>query len=217
MAKRILAFFIAAVVLLGGLSAALAETAETTAVTGTGTAKGFGGDVTVTVTLADGVITIVDIEGPNETQGIGSNIVAEWPEAFVEANGIVDTYTGATFASITRKAVIEATIAALTAAGVNANDYMREYVSDQAEDVALEADVVVVGAGGAGMTAAIVAADMGCKVVVIESQPAVGGNSVKSTGGMNAAKTVYQDKNEFGEAAGVEKTLKAAEAYSDNE
>ena len=169
MAKRILAFFIAAVVLLGGLSAALAETAETTAVTGTGTAKGFGGDVTVTVTLADGVITIVDIEGPNETQGIGSNIVAEWPEAFVEANGIVDTYTGATFASITRKAVIEATIAALTAAGVNANDYMREYVSDQAEDVALEADVVVVGAGGAGMTAAIVAADMGCKVVVIDA------------------------------------------------
>ncbi len=217
MAKRILAFFIAAVMLLGGLSAALAETTEVTSVTGTGTAKGFGGDVTVTVTLADGVITIVDIEGPNETQGIGSNIVAEWPEAFVEANGIVDTYTGATFASITRKAVIEAALAALTAAGVNANDYMREYVSDQAEDVALEADVVVVGAGGAGMTAAIVAADMGCKVVVIESQPAVGGNSVKSTGGMNAAKTVYQDKNEFGEAAGVEKTLKAAEAYSDNE
>ena len=217
MAKRILAFFIAAVMLLGGLSAALAETTEVTSVTGTGTAKGFGGDVTVTVTLADGVITIVDIEGPNETQGIGSNIVAEWPEAFVEANGIVDTYTGATFASITRKAVIEATLAALTAAGVNANDYMREYVSDQAEDVALEADVVVVGAGGAGMTAAIVAADMGCKVVVIESQPAVGGNSVKSTGGMNAAKTAYQDKNEFGEAAGVEKTLKAAEAYSDNE
>ncbi|MCR4886807.1 MAG: flavocytochrome c [Clostridiales bacterium] len=217
MAKRMLAIFIAAVMLLGGLSAALAETAETTAVTGTGMAKGFGGDVTVTVTLADGVITIVDIEGPNETQGIGSNIVAEWPEAFVEANGIVDTYTGATFASITRKAVIEAAIAALTAAGVNANDYMREYVTDKAEDVVLDADVVIVGAGGAGMTAAIVAADMGVKVVVIESQPAVGGNSVKSTGGMNAAKTVYQDKNEFGEAAGVEKTLKAAEGYPDNE
>jgi len=42
----------------------------------------------------------------------------------------------------------------------------------------------------------------------------VGGNSVRSTGGMNAAKTVYQDTNEFGEEAGVEKTLKSAASYS---
>jgi fumarate reductase flavoprotein subunit len=67
------------------------------------------------------------------------------------------------------------------------------------------------------MVAAITAADAGKKVVIVESQPAVGGNSVKATGGMNAAKTVYQDKNEFGENAGVEKTLAAAEAYADNE
>ncbi len=46
----------------------------------------------------------------------------------------------------------------------------------------------------------------------------VGGNSVRATGGMNAGKTVYQDENEFGESAGVEKTLKtAAEKYADNE
>ena len=45
----------------------------------------------------------------------------------------------------------------------------------------------------------------------------VGGNSVKATGGMNAAKTPAQDENEFGESAGVEKQLKAAESYADNE
>ena len=67
------------------------------------------------------------------------------------------------------------------------------------------------------MTAALTASDAGKSVLVLESQPAVGGNSVKSTGGMNAAKTVYQDVNTFGESAGIEKTLAAAEAYADNE
>ena len=68
------------------------------------------------------------------------------------------------------------------------------------------------------MTAAITATDAGKKVIVVESQPIAGGNSVRSTGGMNAAKTPYQDKNEFKEAAGVEKTLAtAAEKFADNE
>ena len=72
-----------------------------------------------------------------------------------------------------------------------------------AEDSTVEADVVVVGAGGAGMTAAITAAAEGKSV---------------SSSSMNAGKTVYQDENEFGESAGVEKTLKtAAEKYADNE
>ena len=66
------------------------------------------------------------------------------------------------------------------------------------------------------MTAAITAAEEGKSVVILESQSAAGGNSVRATGGMNAAKTKYQDNNEFAESAGVEKTLAAAEAYMDN-
>ena len=218
MKNRILALLTALAMLLCILPAALATTAtETAVVTGTGTAQGFGGDVTVTMTLADGEIAIVEIVGDAETQGIGSKVVEEWPQAFVEANGIVDTYTGATFASITRLAVIKAARQALENTGVNPDDYMREAQAEEAKDETYEADIVVVGAGGAGMVAAITAADAGKKVVIVESQPAVGGNSVKATGGMNAAKTVYQDKNEFGEGAGVEKTLAAAKAYADNE
>ena len=214
MKKRILALLTVLALLLTALPALAAETAT---VTGSGTAQGFGGDVTVNVTLDGDQIAYVEIIGDSETQGIGGNIVAEWPEAFVEANGIVDTYTGATFAFVTRAAVIEAARQALAAAGVNPDDYMREAAEEKAEDVTMDADIVVVGAGGAGMIAAITAADAGKRVVIVESQPAVGGNSVKATGGMNAAKTVYQDKNTFGEAAGVEKTLAAAEAYGDNE
>ena len=217
MRNRIFATLIAMVMLLSLVPAAMAATVEVTAVTGIGTAKGFGGDVTVAITLVDGEIAYVEMTGDGETAGIGGNIINEWPEAFVNANGIVDTYTGATFAQITRNGVLEAARLALQNAGVNPDEYVFEFVEGTADDVTLDADVVIVGAGGAGMTAAIAAADAGKSVVILESQPAVGGNSVKSTGGMNAAKTVYQDANEFGESAGVEKTLKAAEAYADNE
>ena len=198
---------------------AFAETAvDTDTVTGTATVKGFGGDITVTVILDGENIKDVVIEGPGETAGIGQKIIDEWPLAFVEYNGIVDTYTGATFAGVTRTAVIEAMRQALQNAGVNPDDYMRKMEAEESTgDVTIETDIVIVGAGGAGMTAALTASDAGKSVLLIESQPAVGGNSVKSTGGMNAAKTVYQDENEFGEAAGIEKTLKAAEAYADNE
>ncbi len=213
MKKRILSLLVAVAMLLALAPAALAEE-----VTGTGTAKGYGGDVTVTITLKDGVITKVEAVGNDETDGIGKNVIAEWPQAFVDYDGIVDTYTGATFASITRAAFIEAALAALQDAGVNPEDFMREYVETAAEDMVIDTDVLIIGAGGAGMTAAITAADAGMKVVVLESQPAVGGNSVKSTGGMNAAKTSFQDANEFGEEAGVEKTLAAAkENWADNE
>ena len=211
MKKRILAIALALMLLLA--SAALAEP-----VIGNGTAQGYGGEITVQVTLEDGALTGVSATGDDETDGIGKNIINEWPAAFVEAGGIVDTYTGATFASFTRAGFIEAARAALEDAGVNPDDYMVEMAEEQAEDEVYEADVVIVGAGGAGMTAAITAADAGATVVVLEREPAVGGNSVKSTGGMNAAKTADQDENEFGEEAGVEKTLAtAAEKWADNE
>ena len=84
------------------------------------------------------------------------------------------------------------------------------------DDLVLTADVVVVGAGGAGMVAAITAADEGKEVVILESQPIVGGNSVKATGGMNASKTSVQDENSFEEEAGVEKILGSLEAWADH-
>ena len=59
--------------------------------------------------------------------------------------------------------------------------------------------------------------EKGADVIILESQAAVGGNSVRATGGMNAADTPAQDENEFGESAGVEKTLKTARTtYADN-
>lgn len=53
-------------------------------------------------------------------------------------------------------------------------------------------DIVVIGAGAAGFTAAITAHDAGAKVVLLEKQPLTGGNSMLSAGGMNAANTKMQ-------------------------
>ncbi|QOX80755.1 flavocytochrome c [Trichlorobacter lovleyi] len=54
-------------------------------------------------------------------------------------------------------------------------------------------DVVVIGAGAAGMTAAITAHDAGAKVILLEKQPITGGNSMLAAGGMNAAETRFQN------------------------
>lgn len=221
--KSVSALAMAAVIAVSlfgyGCGAKSASTSSNAGVSGdfTGTAKGFGGDVSVTLTLTDGAITGCTAEGKDETQGVGSEAIAQMPGKIAESGSIaVDGVSGAT---ATSTAIKEAAAAALTAAGLNPDDYKTAVENDAtAEDSTVDADVVVVGAGGAGMTAAITAAAEGKSVVVLESQSMVGGNSVRATGGMNAAKTVYQDENEFGESAGVEKTLKtAAEKYADNE
>lgn len=64
---------------------------------------------------------------------------------------------------------------------------------EQPKVVTKEADVVVVGAGGAGLAAAVSAADAGAKVIVVEKMPMVGGNTLRATGGLNAAGTKYQE------------------------
>ena len=221
--KSVSALAMAAVIAVSlfgyGCGAKPASTSSDAGVSGdfTGTAKGFGGDVSVTLTLTDGAITGCTAEGKDETEGVGSQAIAKMPGEIAESGSIaVDGVSGAT---VTSTAIKEAAAAALTAAGLNPDDYKTAVENNAtAEDSTVDADVVVVGAGGAGMTAAITAAAEGKSVVILESQSMVGGNSVRATGGMNAGKTVYQDENEFGESAGVEKTLKtAAEKYADNE
>ena len=206
--KRIIALLTVLCMMLS-IVPAMAET-----VTGEGTAKGFAGDVTVTITVTDGVITDATAVGANETPGVGTPALEKMPAAMVAGNTVnVDVVSGATFTS---NGVLEAAKAALTAAGLNAEDYMTKAEDAVAEDATYDVDVVIVGAGGAGMTAALTASEYGAKVIIVESQAAVGGNSVRATGGMNAGDTPTQDTNTFGENAGVEAVLKNAAAYADN-
>ena len=182
----------------------------------TGTADGRNGPVKVEVVADENEIYSVTVVAQTETDGIGSMAIEQLPDAIVEQQSIlVDSVSSAT---VTSEAIKAAVAAALTSGGIDTAKFEVVAAADEAaEDVLYDVDVVVVGAGGAGMTAAITAADAGKSVLLLESQGIVGGNSARSTGGMNAAPTEWQQANEFGESAGVESTLKKLENYPDNE
>ncbi|WP_319370059.1 flavocytochrome c [uncultured Ilyobacter sp.] len=61
-------------------------------------------------------------------------------------------------------------------------------------------DVVVVGSGFAGLTAAIEAHNSGATVLVLEKMKAAGGNSIISDGGIAAPGTKLQKKNEISDS-----------------
>ena len=184
------------------------------------TARGFGGDCTVTLTVSDNEITDVIIDGSSETENIGSFAVTLLQKSILENQTTkVDAISGAT---VTSNAILNAANQALNAAGADlsklpAAETPEIATADKAQQT-VETDVVVVGAGGAGMTAAINAAHAGKNVLIVEKMPYAGGNSTKATGGMNAAGTKYQAQIEFTNAKGVENTLATAkEKWAGNE
>ena len=95
------AAMVASLAACGGTAASSQPASESAAAsTLTGTGKGFGGEITVTVTTEDGKITKVEAVGEKETQGIGSNAIEQLPAKIVEAgNTDVDTIAGATVSS----------------------------------------------------------------------------------------------------------------------
>lgn len=83
-----------------------------------------------------------------------------------------------------------------------------------------QADIVVIGAGGAGMTAAIQAVQDGAtNVVVLEKMPLTGGNTTRSTGGLNACGTKYQEAEGIEDSVDlfVEDTMKGGKELNDKE
>ena len=199
--KKLASVMLAVLMLCVMLAGASAETF-------TGTANGIG-EVTVTLTVEDGKITAAEVSGEGETKGIGYEPCADgtYADAIVAAQGAgIDNISGAT---VTSDAVKAATKKAMEAAGLA-----------EAEAVVVEdatCDIVIVGAGGAGMTAALQAVDCGVEnVIIVEKAGSTGGNTSRATGGMNAAKTEAQDKNAWADATttAVEATLAKAKAAS---
>ncbi len=158
----------------------------------TETAKGFGGDVTVTLEVSEDAIEDVQIEGDDETENIGSFAVEMLDDRIMEAQSPkVDALSGAT---VTSNAILGAAKKAMKDAGADLNafpDKKEEPVAEKKNEE-LKTDIVIIGAGGAGMTAAINAKQAGKDVILLEKMPYAGGNTTKATGGMNAAETHYQ-------------------------
>ncbi len=142
-------------------------------------------EMTVTVTVSEDAITDIQIDH-KETDGIGTPVIDEFPAKIMEIQGLgLDTVAGAT---LTSKAVLEGVAACMEQAGadVEALKAIKPAAAEKEEDVELTVDVLVLGAGGAGMAAAVTANENGKNVLVLEKTSAMGGNTTLAGGALNA-------------------------------
>lgn len=148
-------------------------------------ADGKNGPVTVRVTFSDSAIDSVEITSHFETIFI-SDVALERVPADIVANQSldVDIPTGAT---LTGYAVLSAVEDCVDQAGGDSAALRKVAVPEKTpETVELDTEIVIVGAGGAGLTAAIAAAQRGAKdVVVLEVSSSVGGNTLVSGGALS--------------------------------
>ena len=151
----------------------------------TASAKGYKGDITVAVKVAKHKIIGIRVEKHEETPGISDMASKGIPKAIVASQSLaVDSVSGASFSS---KGVIDAVAAALKEAGGDIDKLMVPGAAAKREkDETITADVVVIGAGGAGMAAGVSAHQNGATVVILEKMAKVGGNTISAGGAMNA-------------------------------
>lgn len=138
-----------------------------------GTAMGRAGDVTLNVVYGNGCILGLDVVKSSETATISDAAIKKVGSDIVRYQSLaVDTVAGATLTSL---AVINAARNALEGAGIDVEPFSAAPLYPEVEAVDTSCDVVVAGAGSAGMMAALQAAAAGKKVIVVEKQGILGG------------------------------------------
>ena len=165
----------------------------------TATAQGNNGPVTVSVTVSADAITDVTVVEHSETAGLSDRPIAEIPAAIVENQSLaVDTVSGATNSS---NAILTAVADCVAQAGGDV-EALKAVAVEKApvEDVEATYDVVVLGGGGAGLTASITAAQNGAKVILVEKAGSLGGNTLIAGQGFNACDPERQANTEMSEA-----------------
>lgn len=150
-----------------------------------GVAKGFHGDIKLTVTVDENKITEITAEH-TETEGLGDNAVDQLIASAKEKNSLgLDLMSGATYSSEGFLAALEAAL--LKAGGdIEKLKVKADEAETEKEDIVLDTEVAIIGAGGAGLAAAVSAHQNGAKVIVIEKMPNVGGNTIISGSAFNA-------------------------------
>ena len=165
----------------------------------TATAQGNNGPVTVSVTFSADAITDVTVVEHSETAGLSDRPITEIPAAIVENQSLaVDTVSGATNSS---NAILTAVADCVAQAGGDV-EALKAVAVEKApvEDVEATYDVVVLGGGGAGLTASITAAQNGAKVILVEKAGSLGGNTLIAGQGFNACDPERQANTEMSEA-----------------
>ena len=146
------------------------------------TAYGYNGNVTAKVTFSDTALTDIVITDSVDTAHVGDIAFTTMIPEMIEANGSgVDGVSGATFSSRALRTIVND--AAEQAGCTNLAAFKANTVEHKAGDpIDVTADVVVIGAGGAGIAAAAQATQNGDTVLVIEKNAEVGGNTLVSGG-----------------------------------
>ena len=162
------------------------------------TAEGMGvgkhGDIAVAVTFDAGKIQDIKIVKNAENPILAKKVFTDLKDQVVALSSTdVDLISGATFSA---KGFIDAVNDAAKKAGVTLAKADKKALKKAARELPKTSnyDVVVIGAGGAGFSAAITARNACANVVLLEKMPAVGGNSLISGAEMNVAKNWVQPK-----------------------
>lgn len=158
----------------------------------TGTGSGRNGEITVELTVRAGKLATVNVVRHGETAGISDAALARVPaEIVAQQSTAVDAVTGATMTSEGIKAAVADAIR--RAGGDPALFAVKKVGKKQAAKTIKEnADIVVVGAGGSGMSAAVRAETLGKSVILIEKMPTIGGATVLNAGTLIATGSRYQ-------------------------
>jgi len=169
------------------------ETADLVSGVFEGEGKGKYGTFKVSVTLENSEIKKIEVT-ENHDSGFTAPVIDQLFSEIIASNSTdVDAVSGATLTSMAIKSSVND---AIKKANVELKPKDVKASAEKVEDVTT--DIVIVGSGGAGLTAAIEATNSGVNVIVVEKMAFMGGNTNYATGGMNAAGTKYQ------EALGIE-------------
>lgn len=169
--------------------------------------NGMNGEINVEVEVDSNSILKVEVKSQKETEGIADAAIVKIPKDIVKHQTLnLDAVSGAT---VTSKAIIEATKKCLISAGAKEDDFQKKVNKNPQGKISKTADVIIVGGGGAGLGAAVSASSNGAKVIVIEKTAILGGNTILAGGGYNAVDPKRQQKQEMSEAQrkAIEKIL----------
>lgn len=149
-----------------------------------GTGEGRSGEINLTISVKDGKVTNVKVNSEAESD-FAKPAIQKISNQLINGTDVasLDAVSGATMTSTGTKEALE-----------NAIKASKGIVEKPKKYKNTKCDIVVIGSGGAGLSAAIQASQKGADVIVLEKMGIVGGNSNYSTAGLNASETGVQRK-----------------------